>query len=78
MSKTPIVGLYQILAVNMHKDVLKKSTLFRGMTDYQKLHNDLKFFPKIIAKLNFNISVILGKRLANLMERLEERPEDKD
>ena len=43
--------------------------------DYQKLNKDLKYFPHIIAKLNFNISFILGKRLTSLMEKLPPRSE---
>jgi hypothetical protein len=34
--------------------------------DYMKLEKDLKFFPYIVAKLNFNISCILGERLADV------------
>ena len=159
MSKVRLVALYQILALKMHKDVLEKSPLFRGMTqyqmrkailiselnefdqgqmlvkkgtmgrsmylilsgraevlrkkgneerclarlgpgqifgeigfvreicrtadvkaitpvevlrfDYQKLEADLKFFPYIVAKLNFNISRILGERLADTNEALD-------
>lgn len=41
--------------------------------DYDKLNNDLKFFPYIIAKLNFNISAIIGKRLAGLLDDMELR-----
>jgi CRP-like cAMP-binding protein len=36
--------------------------------DRDKLANDLRFFPGIVAKLNFNISCILGQRLADLVE----------
>ena len=36
--------------------------------DYKRMQNDLKFFPNIVAKLNFNISVILGERLADMVE----------
>jgi hypothetical protein len=36
--------------------------------DRDKLANDLRFFPGIVAKLNFNISCILGQRLAELVE----------
>lgn len=35
--------------------------------DYERMQKDLKFFPNIIAKLNFNISYILGKRLADMV-----------
>jgi len=156
-----LVGLYQILALKMHHQVLEKSPLFNGMTNYQmrkailiselaefeqgqllvkqgdqgrsmylilsgtaevvrkkggeernlvslgpgqifgeigyvrqilrtadvratspvavirfdylKLEQDLKFFPFIIAKLNFNISCILGERLADANDALDER-----
>jgi predicted RND superfamily exporter protein len=36
--------------------------------DRDKLAKDLRFFPGIAAKLNFNISCILGQRLADLVE----------
>jgi predicted RND superfamily exporter protein len=35
MSRIRLVGLYQILALSMHKEVLEKSPLFQGMTNYQ-------------------------------------------
>jgi predicted RND superfamily exporter protein len=38
--------------------------------DFEKLEKDLKFFPRIIAKLNFNISRILGERLADMVHGL--------
>ncbi|MEX2524651.1 MAG: efflux RND transporter permease subunit [Gammaproteobacteria bacterium] len=37
--------------------------------DYERLQKDLKFFPNIVAKLNFNISTILGERLADMVEQ---------
>lgn len=37
--------------------------------DYEKMQKDLKFFPNIVAKLNFNISYILGERLAEMVEQ---------
>ena len=158
MSRVRLVGLYQILALRMHRDVIRDSPLFRGMSnyemrkaiviselheksagqllvkegtygtsmylilegqvdvtrsakggqrrlatlgpgqifgeigfvkqirrtadvkaltpvealrfDYLKLEKDLKFFPFIIAKLNFNISRVLGERLAETNEKL--------
>lgn len=36
--------------------------------DYERMQKDLKFFPNIVAKLNFNISYILGERLADMVE----------
>ena len=46
--------------------------------DYERLKKDLKFFPHIVAKLNFNISRILGERLASVVNSLapEERTKD--
>ena len=35
--------------------------------DYERMQKDLKFFPNIVAKLNFNISHILGERLADMV-----------
>ena len=35
--------------------------------DYDRMEKDLKFFPNIVAKLNFNISYILGERLADMV-----------
>jgi uncharacterized protein len=39
--------------------------------DYKKLEKDLKYFPYIVAKLNFNISRVLGERLAEANEALD-------
>lgn len=36
--------------------------------DHARLERDLALFPNIMAKLNFNISGILGRRLADLVE----------
>lgn len=36
--------------------------------DRDKVANDLRLFPGIVAKLNFNISCILGRRLADVVE----------
>jgi predicted RND superfamily exporter protein len=36
--------------------------------DHGKLEKDLAFFPHIMAKLNYNISGILGQRLAEMVE----------
>ncbi len=35
--------------------------------DYERMRNDLRYFPRIVAALNFNISRILGERLADAM-----------
>jgi uncharacterized protein len=37
--------------------------------DYERMEKDLKFFPNIVAKLNFNISCILGERLADMVSK---------
>lgn len=37
--------------------------------NYQRMQQDLKFFPNVAAKLNFNISYILGERLAEMVEK---------
>ncbi|MEE4301552.1 MAG: MMPL family transporter [Pseudomonadales bacterium] len=42
--------------------------------DYEKLQQDLKFFPNIVAKLNFNISGILGERVAELLDASSSAP----
>lgn len=39
--------------------------------NYEKLKKDLKFFPNTVAKLNFNISRILGERLAEVVGGLK-------
>lgn len=35
--------------------------------DYDRMRSDLRYFPRIVAALNFNISRILGERLADAM-----------
>ena len=35
--------------------------------EYHRMEKDLKYFPHIVAKLNFNISSILGTRLADVL-----------
>jgi predicted RND superfamily exporter protein len=42
--------------------------------DHARLEKDLALFPSIMAKLNFNISGILGQRLAELVEAEQQRP----
>jgi len=42
--------------------------------DYERLEKDLKFFPNIVAKLNFNISSVLGERLADLLAEQSNAP----
>ncbi len=159
MTRIRLVGLHQLLALSMHKEVLEKSPLFQGMSnyqmrkailiselqefeegellveqgtfgrsmylilsgqvdvvrrseskakrvavldagqvfgeigyireihrtadvraltrvealrfDYKKLKKNLKFFPYIVANINFNISCILGERLADVYDVME-------
>ncbi len=37
--------------------------------DFERIRKDLRYFPNIVAKLNFNISRILGERLAEVINR---------
>ncbi len=50
-------------------DVRAKTQVSALRFDYEKMQKDLKFFPNIVAKLNFNISYILGERLADMVEK---------
>jgi hypothetical protein len=50
-------------------DVVATSDITALKFDYQRMQKDLKYFPNIVAKLNFNISYILGKRLADMVEQ---------
>lgn len=43
--------------------------------DYDKLKKDLKLFPRIVAKLNVNISCILGERLADVVASMGKKDE---
>ena len=46
--------------------------------DYERIKKDLKFFPRIVAKLNFNISCILGERLASVISEESSLLEDEE
>ncbi len=55
----------------------KRSADVRAMTrvhalrfDYEQMKNDLKFFPFIVAKINFNMCRIMGERLAGAVDTL--------
>lgn len=61
-----------IRAIERTADVIARSPVTALRFDFERMQKDLKFFPNIVAKLNFNISAILGERLADL---LEQRPE---
>jgi len=58
-----------IRETNRTADVRAKTDLTALKFDYERLQKDLKYFPNIVAKLNFNISYILGKRLADMVEQ---------
>jgi len=49
-------------------DVCAVSAVTVVKFDYERLKNDLRYFPGIVAKLNFNISYILGERLAGTLK----------
>jgi hypothetical protein len=42
--------------------------------DFDRMESDLMFFPHIMAKLNLNISGILGRRLAEVVEENQPPP----
>ena len=63
-----IIGEFgYIRAVERTADVTATTTLTALHFDYKRMQNDLKFFPYIAARLNFNISAILGGRLADVL-----------
>jgi hypothetical protein len=41
--------------------------------DFDKIRKDLKFFPRIVSRLNLNISCILGERLATMTRTLDDQ-----
>lgn len=58
-----------IRAMERTADVRALSPISALRFDYDRMQKDLKFFPNIVAKLNFNISHILGERLAEMVEK---------
>lgn len=58
-----------IKATNRSADVRAKTDVTALKFDYERMQKDLKFFPNIVAKLNFNISYVLGDRLAEMVEK---------
>lgn len=56
-----------IRAIERTADVRALTPVSALRFDYERLEQDLKFFPNIVAKLNFNISAILGERVADLL-----------
>lgn len=49
-------------------DVRATSDVTALQFDHERLQRDLRFFPSLVARLNLNISLVLGMRLAELME----------
>lgn len=56
-----------IRAIERTADVVAKTPVSALNFEYNRMQKDLKFFPNIVAKLNFNISGILGERLADVL-----------
>ncbi|MDE0989771.1 MAG: hypothetical protein OSA83_11130, partial [Pseudomonadales bacterium] len=56
-----------IQAIERTADVVAKTPVSALNFEYDRMQKDLKFFPNIVAKLNFNISGILGERLADVL-----------
>ena len=83
-----VLGVGQLLGEIGYIKKIQRTANVRALTpvevlrfDYKKLKKDLKFFPFIVAKLNFNISCILGERLADvydMMERNGDQPEKEE
>jgi predicted RND superfamily exporter protein len=69
-----VLGAGQVFGEVGYINEIERTADVRALTpvealrfDYQKLRKDLKFFPHIVANLNFNISCILGERLAGAL-----------
>jgi predicted RND superfamily exporter protein len=63
-----IIGEFgYIRAVERTADVTATTAVTALHFDYERMQKDLKFFPHIAARLNFNISAILGGRLADVL-----------
>jgi hypothetical protein len=54
-------------AIERTADVTAKTTVSALRFDYERMQKDLKFFPNIVAQINFNISAILGERLSDVL-----------
>ena len=57
-----------IQAIERTADVIANTPVSALNFKYDRMQKDLKFFPNIVAKLNFNISGILGERLADVLD----------
>jgi predicted RND superfamily exporter protein len=56
-----------VRAIERTADVTATTAVTALRFDYERMQKDLKFFPFIVARLNFNISAILGGRLADVL-----------
>lgn len=56
-----------IRAIERTADVIASTPVSALNFEYDRMQKDLRFFPNIVAKLNFNISGILGERLADVL-----------
>jgi hypothetical protein len=57
-----------VRSIERTADVTASSVVTALRFDYERMQKDLKFFPNIVAQLNFNISAILGERLAEVLD----------
>ncbi|MEM1090199.1 MAG: MMPL family transporter [Pseudomonadota bacterium] len=57
-----------IRAVERTADVRARTPVTVLRFQFDRMQKDLKFFPTIVANLNFNISAILGERLADTLD----------
>ena len=70
LSAGQIIGeVGYIQPIERTADVTACSNVSALRFDYERMQKDLKFFPNIVAQLNFNISAILGGRLADLYDQ---------
>ncbi|MFT4711553.1 MAG: putative RND superfamily exporter protein [Candidatus Azotimanducaceae bacterium] len=67
-----------IRAVERTADVIATTAVSALRFDYERMQKDLKFFPNIVAQLNFNISAILGERLADALDEKHQPITDTD
>jgi hypothetical protein len=56
-----------VRAIERTADVTATTAVTALRFDYERMQKDLKFFPYIAARLNFNISAMLGGRLADVL-----------
>ncbi|MCB1646871.1 MAG: MMPL family transporter [Pseudomonadales bacterium] len=56
-----------IRAAERTADVTASEPVSALRFDYERMEKDLKYFPHIVARLNANISTVLGERLASVL-----------